>query len=652
MNITLSSLNYIRVGVVSPELQVANIFYNKDKILEALEETEKLCCQLVLFPELAITGYTCGDLFYQSFFIESAKKVLFEIADYTKEKSINLIVGVPLSIQGKLFNCAAFISNGEVLGIVPKTFIPNTSEFYEVRWFASEQNFAIDYITYNDKKIPFGKDLLFKAGNLENCLIGIEICEDMWAVSPPSGKMCASGASVICNLSASNEILGKKEYRELLVQSQSARCMTAYVYISSGPGESTTDMVFSGHGLIMENGIKLTETKRFQFQTQIAVADIDLEKLNNERIRNSSFRQIHAKETFRHISFMLAEKKVKTLYRKIFSHPFVPADDSEKSNRCREIFAIQTTGLAKRLATVKCTSAVIGISGGLDSTLALLVLVKAFDKLGLQRKNIVAITMPGFGTTKRTKSNAKSMAELLGVSFRNVPISKSVQQHFKDIGHDESIHNITYENAQARERTQILMDIANQVNGMVIGTGDLSELALGWCTYNGDHMSMYSVNTGVPKTLVIYMVKWCLEHEFKGKLTSILQDICDTPISPELLPPDKDDNITQVTEDNIGPYVLHDFFLYYAIRLHFSPRKILYLAKIVWNKEYSWEEILQWLTVFYKRFFSQQFKRSCIPDGPKVGTIALSPRADWRMPSDATVSLWLQHLEELKEEHR
>ncbi len=643
METRLSVHGLVRIGAVSPEHRVADIAFNCEQIRQAVSATAN--CRFFLLPELCVTAYSCGDLFFQSLLIEQAQQALFELARFSAEKQLTLVVGAPVAQGGRLFNCAAFISHGRILGLVPKTFLPNTQEFYEERWFSSAADHWADHVEWQGERIPFGTDLLFRAEGLPDCVIGIEICEDGWVANPPSGAMAVGGATLLLNLSASPELLGKEAYRRDLVRAQSARCLAAYVYASAGPGESSTDLVFPGHSLIAENGAVLAETERFQFSSQTIVADIDIERLVNERRRNNSFAASRSSNPYRVIDFPLPDIATADLRRPVPATPFVPPAAEERAQRCQEIFEIQTTGLAKRLRHVQCQRAVIGISGGLDSTLALLVTVKAFDKLGYDRAGIEAITMPGFGTTGRTRGNAERLAELLGVNLRVISIDAAVRQHFADLGHDESVHDITYENAQARERTQLLMNISNQVGGLLIGTGDLSELALGWCTYNGDHMSMYGVNGGVPKTLVRYLVAWCAEAEFTAEAAEILIDVCETPVSPELLPPHENGEIKQRTEDKVGPYLLHDFFLYHCVRLQYRPRKILFLAEQAFAGQFSRVELHQWLQTFYRRFFSQQFKRSCLPDGPKVGSVVLSPRGDWRMPSDACVALWLKELE-------
>lgn len=645
--IYLRDYGMLRLGVATPELRLADVNFNLEQICLLACQAKARQCRFLLFPELSLTGYSCGDLFFQQHLQRQVEQALVKLAEFTAVQQLVLVVGAPLSVSGRLFNCAVLLADGEICGVVPKTFLPNTGEFYEQRWFCSAVERSSNYLLIDDLQVPFGDDLLFRAKDDPNCLVGIEICEDAWAVAPPSGSQALVGATLLLNLSASPEILGKQAYRRSLVAAQSARCLAVYAYASAGPNESSTDLVFSGHSLIAENGQLLTETERFQFNSQLAMADVDIDRLVGERQRNSSFASGHPEHNFRIQSFNLPATAVTALHRPLQRSPFVPPDDDERCARCQEIFQLQTSALVKRLRHTGSQKVVIGLSGGLDSTLALLVTVKAFDRLGLDRKGIVAITMPGFGTTVRTRSNAETLAELLGTELRVVPIDAAVLQHFEDIGHDETLHDVTYENSQARERTQILMDVANQVGGLVIGTGDLSELALGWCTYNGDHMSMYAVNSGVPKTLVLYLVGWCAKSEFEGKVAEVLEDICATPVSPELLPPDADGNIGQFTEKVVGPYELHDFFLFQVVRMHFAPQKVLMLAEQAFGEDFSRTELVHWLQQFYRRFFSQQFKRSCLPDGPKIGTVALSPRGDWRMPSDACVDLWLRQLEDL-----
>ena len=641
-----SRYGLVRVAAATPELHLADPAANLKEICRLAGQAAERSCALIVFPELSLTGYSCGDLFYQQALQQRTLEALLELKEWTAANAIAVVVGLPLALSGRLFNCAALISGGAIHGLVPKTHLPNSGEFYEKRWFSSAREAQSGTVTLAGEEIPFGTDLLFAAAADPQLLIGIELCEDLWAVQPPSGYQALAGAALLLNLSASPEILGKYEYRRNLVASQSARCLAAYVYAGSGPGESSTDLVFPGHSLIAENGLILAETERYSFAGQFAVADIDMARLQGERQRNSSFAASAVKTKSRIVSFPLFRKEIGGLLRPLTPTPFVPPDQAERQERCREIFQIQTSGLVKRLRHTGSRSVVIGLSGGLDSTLALLVTVKAYDLTGLPRSGIVAVTMPGFGTTTRTRTNAERLAAELGVTLRVIPIHDAVDQHFRDINHDPTVLDVTYENSQARERTQILMDIANQVSGLVIGTGDLSELALGWCTYNGDHMSMYAVNSGVPKTLVRYLVQWCADEEFSDDISRVLHDVCATPISPELLPPSADGEIEQLTEEVIGPYLIHDFFLYQVVRLHYPPDKVLMLAEEVFS-EYPRARLQGWLEQFYRRFFSQQFKRSCLPDGPKVGTVALSPRGDWRMPSDASVALWLDQLEQL-----
>ena len=642
---SLRDLGLLRLAVITPELRVADVAFNVAAIRQACLIAMEQKCRFLLFPELCLSAYSCADLFFQQELLRRVEQGLLELTEFSARQKLTLVVGAPLRQGGRLFNCAVFISQGKICGVVPKTYLPNTGEFYEQRWFSASGESDCATLDLHGTAIPFGVDLLFQADGFPECLVGVEICEDAWSVEPPSGSMALAGATLLLNLSASPETLGKHAYRRALVESQSARCLAAYAYASAGPCESSTDLVFSGHSLIAENGQVLAETERFRFESQLAFADVDLDRLVGERQRNSSYAIGRRNKNYRLLPFIMDESLVSRLQRPVSRTPFVPPDDAERCERCREIFQLQTSGLAKRLRHTDSQKVVIGLSGGLDSTLALLVTVKAFDRLGLDRQGIVALTMPGFGTTGRTRDNAERLAALLGVDLRVVSIDQAVRQHFADIGHDESCHDVTYENTQARERTQILMDVANQVGGFVVGTGDLSELALGWCTYNGDHMSMYGVNCGVPKTLVRYLVEWCSQVEFGNEIAQILIDICATPVSPELLPPDDEGNIGQFTEQVVGPYELHDFFLYQVVRMHYPPWKILILAQQAFGSEYSLTEVRKWLRIFYCRFFSQQFKRSCLPDGPKVGSVALSPRGDWRMPSDASVALWLQQLE-------
>jgi NAD+ synthase (glutamine-hydrolysing) len=647
-----ANLGFVRAAVISPELRVADVTFNTQAIVAALREAAGRGCRLAVFPELSVTGYSCADLFYQRTLLDAAAAALADVASAAHEAGVATVVGLPLAVDGKLFNCAAFLAGGRVQGLVPKTFLPSTNEFYEERWFTSGSLANGDMVTVAGHAIPFGRDLIFAAEGLPDCRIGIEICEDLWAVNPPSGDMALAGATILINPSASNELLGKVDYRRDLVRQQSARCLAAYLYAGAGAGESTTDTVWAGHSLIAENGALLAETERFRFETTLAVADLDVQRLVHERLRNNAYGAARPAHGFRTIPFHLPGEGRETageplLRPQLARMPFVPADPGRRAEHCREIFSIQAVGLAKRLRHTGAQRVTLGVSGGLDSTLALLVTAKAFDLAGLPRAGIVAITMPGFGTTARTRGNAERLAGLLGATLRVIPIGDSVRQHFQDIGHDETRHDVTYENAQARERTQILMDVANQVGGFNVGTGDLSELALGWCTYNGDHMSMYHVNAGVPKTLVRYLVAWAADAEFSGEAAGVLRDICATPITPELLPLGTRGELEQKTEDAIGPYELHDFFLYHTVRYQCSPGKVFVLAQQAFTADYSAETILKWMEVFYRRFFSQQFKRSAMPDGPKVGSVALSPRGDWRMPSDASPALWLAEVDAL-----
>jgi NAD+ synthase (glutamine-hydrolysing) len=651
----MTSLGFLRVGVASPELRVADVDFNTGQIVEAMQCAAGEGGRLVVFPELCLTGYTCADLFYQALLREKARAALQAVAEASARHGLAAVVGLPFEVGGRLYNCAALVSAGRVLGLVPKGHLPNTNEYYEDRWFTPGQDNPVKTVEIGGEAVPFGADLLFHEARMPECVIGLEICEDLWAVNPPSGDLALAGATLLLNPSASNELLGKAEYRRDLVRQQSARCLAAYLYAGAGPGESSTDVVFAGHSLIAENGVILAETERFRFATQLALADVDLQRLKHERLKNSSFAADQPRSAYRLVHFELAKREagnlddLGSLRRPLSATPFVPSDPAQRAWHCREIFAVQSTGLAKRLKHTGSRQVTLGLSGGLDSTLALLVAIRAFDRLGLPPQGIVAVSMPGFGTTARTQTNAGKLAGLLGVTLRCIPIRDAVRQHFADIGHDENAHDVTYENAQARERTQVLMDLANQVGGLMVGTGDLSELALGWSTYNADHMSMYHVNSGVPKTLVRYLVEWCAEAEFTGEVSEVLRDICATPITPELLPLGEGDTLEQKTETAIGPYVLHDFFLFYTVRYLFTPRKVFYLARQAFDTVYSPEEILRWLRVFYQRFFSQQFKRSAMPDGPKVGSVALSPRGDWRMPSDASGEGWVQEVDKLLE---
>ena len=635
----------MRVGAAVPLLKVGDCTYNMEQTELLMQDAASKGVQMLCFPEMGITGYTCGDLFHQKILIEQAESALQALLERTSGLSMLTLVGMPVRVQNRLMNTAVAFQNGHILAIFPKTWLPNYGEFYEKRWFSSSREVQAREATLCGQTVPFGTDILLKNG--EAC-IGVEICEDLWMPVPPSSFHALHGANLLFNLSASNELIAKNDYRKQLVAQQSTRCIASYIYASCGFGESTTDVVFAGNAEIVENGSLLAEAERFTLQNQLITADVDVEKLNGDRMRHTGFTAdfLHEREEneYRILPFALAELYSEMIDRSFDKHPFVPSGP-ELHKRCQEMFAIQVQGLAKRMMHTGSQHAVIGISGGLDSTLALLVAVKTFDKLGIPRSNIEGITMPGFGTTDRTYQNAVSLIESLGVHFREISIRKAVEQHFEDIGHDGIQLDITYENSQARERTQILMDIANQVNGLVIGTGDLSELALGWATYNGDHMSMYGVNVGVPKTLVRFIVQWVSENQMDPATAVILADVVDTPVSPELLPATEDGLISQKTEDLVGPYELHDFFLYQVLRFGFQPSKIRWMAIRAFESVYEESVIEKWLRVFYSRFFAQQFKRSCLPDGPKVGSVSLSPRGDWRMPSDAVVRMWLEDLD-------
>lgn len=634
---------FIKVAAVTPDIRVADVSFNTEQICRAIDSVAKERAKIAAFPELCITGYTCGDLFAQDILLERAKEGLLKIADYTKGKDMLIFVGVPLAVDGELYNAAAALNNGDILGFATKMFLPNYGEFYERRQFHKGPCRA-RYISFNGTEIPFGPQLLFEEKSMDGLVVSAEICEDVWSAVPPSIEAAREGAVIIVNCSASDETVGKAGYRKALIEGQSARLLCGYVYANAGEGESTTDLVFGGHNIIAENGITLAEGKRFE--NGVVYSEIDIKRLCSERRKNTTFQLAEERKLLR-IPFHVNGEET-SLTRAFSSRPFVPGEDAERAKRCEEILAIQAMGLKKRLSHTHAGSAVVGISGGLDSTLALLVSAKAFDMLGMERKKIIAVTMPCFGTTDRTYRNACRMSRMLGADLREVPIAESVRQHFQDIGHDMEDHSVTYENAQARERTQVIMDIANQENGMVIGTGDMSELALGWATYNGDHMSMYGVNASVPKTLVRHLVRYYADTCGSGDLKEVLYDVLDTPVSPELLPP-KDGEIAQKTEDLVGPYELHDFFLYYFLRFGYEPAKIYRIAKLAFAGEYEDEVIFKWLHTFCRRFFAQQFKRSCLPDGPKVGTVALSPRGDWRMPSDACAAVWLENLEAARE---
>lgn len=644
-------LGFIRVAAAVPKVEVGDCVFNAGRMIDMIEKAEQEQVHIIVFPELSITSYTAADLFHQKHLLDSSSRQLQRIAESTADKRIIAIVGLPVPLEHQLFNCAAVIQKGEVLGIIPKQHIPNHSEFFERRWFAPASSANEHMVKLAGHAVPFGTDLLFEAGD---CRFGVEICEDLWVPIPPSSTHCLHGANIIFNLSASPEVIGKSEYRRQLVAQQSASLRTGYVYVSSGTGESTSDVVFGGDAMIAENGMMLALGERLTDNEQLLIADMDVDRLNADRRKVSTFmgskeRSRHHHAFYRIIPVHIEKLDVtpETLRRAVDAQPFVPKGLERRDDRCHDIFAIQVAGLAKRLRHIGSETAVIGVSGGLDSTLALLVIANTFDRLKLPREQIIGITMPGFGTTDRTYQNAVKLMKALGITTREIDIKAASLQHFKDIGHDPDVHDTTYENTQARERTQILMDIANKEGGIVVGTGDLSELALGWATYNGDHMSMYAVNSGVPKTLVRYLVSWVADHLADDASAAILHDILDTPVSPELLPA-KNGEIKQKTEDIVGPYELHDFFLYNMVRYGFTPGKIYFLAQAAFGESYEKAEIKKWLTVFYRRFFTQQFKRSCMPDGPKVGTINLSPRGDWKMPSDASGRIWLDEVERLE----
>lgn len=647
----MTNYGYIRVCAGVPQVRVADVDYNRSQTESMVKDAAAAGASILVLPELGITGYTCGDLFEQPLLIESAERAVVELAAATSSLPVLFAVGCPVDKAGRRYNCAVVIYCGQILGIIPKTHIPNYGEFYERRWFESGEGCFSDSVMFGGLAVSFGTDLIFA---IEGVKVGVEICEDLWVPNPPSVALTGGGADIILNLSASDELIGKHDYLRSLISQQSARCRCVYAYASAGWGESSTDLVFAGNAIIGEDGALTEPSERFTAGSLMICRDVDIEKLRNDRSRFSTYYDrgeqkmcFHTVEGYEGVAgwnTVMPEPEVDQL-------PFVPRDDRKLSEHCEEIINIQARGLMQRLHAIHCDKAVIGISGGLDSTLALLVTVRAFDRLGLDRKGIVGITMPGMATTSRTHNNAVGLMEALGVTSLEIPIGKAVAQHFSDIGQDPRNFNVTYENSQARERTQILMDYANKINAIVVGTGDLSELALGWCTYNGDHMSMYSVNSSVPKTLVKHLVKW-FASEFDDKASSILLDIVDTPISPELVPSEEKDTISQKTEDLVGPYELHDFFIYHMLRNSFSPRKIFWLARIAFKGRYDDKVLLKWLRNFYRRFFNQQFKRSCMPDGPKVGSVCLSPRGDWRMPSDASSALWLAEVDRVIEENR
>ena len=637
---------FIKVAAAIPNVRVADCAFNTEQIKSLLMQAEQNGVEVVCFPELSITGYTCQDLFHSQHLLDDAEISLISLMDFTRNYDVVAIVGLPLPYCGSLLNCAAILQRGKILGIVPKTYLPNYNEFYEQRWFTSAADIPEGSIWCCGQQIPLVRHSLF---HTTSCTFGVELCEDVWAPVPPSTQLTMLGADIIFNLSASNDYIGKYAYLRQLVSQQSARCICGYVYTGAGFGESTQDVVFSGKAMICENGTLLAEAVRHEYTPQLVISDIDVQRLHTDRRTNTTFahcaREVKEMNCRRVECERLMQKEL-PLNRMVDPHPFVPKGRT-LDERCQEIFDIQVEGLAKRIVHTHAETVTLGISGGLDSTLALLVCERTFRKLGRDMRGIVGITMPGFGTTDRTYTNAVELMKNLGITIREIDIQEACTVHFRDLGHDMNVHDVTYENGQARERTQILMDAANQMNGFVVGTGDLSELALGWATYNGDHMSMYGVNVSVPKTLVRHLVSWVAHNYADENTRTILLDIIDTPISPELIPADEDGHITQKTEDLVGPYELHDFFLYYTLRWGFRPEKIFYLAQQAFKGAYSSEVIKKWLTTFFRRFFAQQFKRSCLPDGPKVGSCSLSPRGDWRMPSDASSASWLRSCESL-----
>ena len=637
--------SFITVAAAIPAVKVADCDYNIEQIIAQVTEAEEKGVEIIVFPELCVTGYTCQDLFRQSTLLENVELSVVRLLGHMRKMNVIAIIGIPVIVGDLLLNCAAVIQKGSILAMIPKTYLPNYNEFYEKRWFASLQDLRETQIRYAGNKITITPEPLLVRTS-ENVLFGVEICEDVWAPAPPSNRLALSGADLIFNLSASDELVGKHDYLKGLLAQQSARTITGYIYSGSGFGESTQDVVYGGNAMIYENGVLLEEADRFSLEPQMMIGQIDIERLRSERRTNSTYVNAQRGNNAIIVDALPTDSIPFTLLRKIDPHPFIPAS-SDMQRSCEEIINIQSCGLAKRVIHTNSKNLVVGISGGLDSTLALLICVNTFDMLHLDRKGIIGVTMPGFGTTDRTYQNALTLMKNLGITIKEINIAKAVNQHFEDIGHDPKIHDVTYENSQARERTQILMDLTNQIGGFVVGTGDLSELALGWATYNGDHMSMYGVNGSVPKTLIRYLVRYIAEYKMDEATKAVLLDIIDTPISPELIPGDEKGNINQKTEDLVGPYELHDFYLYYFLRFGFSPRKIFFLAQHAFKGMYDDATIKKWLSTFFRRFFNQQFKRSCLPDGPKVGSVSLSPRGDWRMPSDAVSRLWLKECEEL-----
>lgn len=636
---------FIKVAAAVPSVRVADCSYNIAQISALIGEAVQKKVDIVAFPELSVTGYTCGDLFGQQLLLDSAADALQSLVEQTSNLPVLCIAGLPWVVNNRLYNVAVVFGQGKIYGMVPKTYLPNYNEFYEMRWFVSGADCPVQQVDCRGEVVPFGTDLLFENDVL---CFGVEVCEDLWVPIPPSSEMALQRATLLVNISASNEMAGKYDYLRSLIRQQSARTMSAYLYVSAGFGESTTDLVFAGNGIIAENGVMLKESNRFSFEPQLTVCDVDVERMDALRRKENTFTKTgKAGGQFRTIGVASFPCGDRPIDREIDAYPFIPSDGQLMDERCSEIFNIQVNALAQRLLHTHSQTAVVGISGGLDSTLALLVCVKTFDKLKIPRRQILGITMPGFGTTDRTYQNALNLMAALGITTREISIVPACLQHFQDIGLSPDDRGAAYENTQARERTQILMDVANQTNGLVVGTGDLSELALGWATYNGDHMSMYGVNSSIPKTLVRYLVKWVADKNGDDAARKYLLDIIDTPISPELLPADENGQIAQKTEDLVGPYELHDFFLYYFIRFGFRPTKIYQLATLAFEGIYDSHTIQKWLKTFFRRFFSQQFKRSALPDGPKVGSVSLSPRGDWRMPSDATVTAWMQEVESL-----
>lgn len=642
--IDIQKYGIIRIATASPELRVANIDFNVNNIIKLIDETIKEGCSILLTPEMSLTGYTCGDLLYQQVLLDEAIKGLERIRRHTQKTLSAVIVGMPLLNGGRLYNCAVFVASGQITGVIPKSYLCNTNQYFEERWFSSEFDRLTDNILINGEDIPFGADIIFQSEDEPNLKIGIEICEDFWALVPPSSYQAMAGCNVLFNLSASDEFIGKTQKRHRFIRTHSQRLISAYIYSASSPWESSTDIVYSGHSIIAENGIILDETKRYSFNSEYVCADIDYRRLDSKRINNNTFAAAFPPIDFRIVEFKLEQKPVENFKRPIKKNPYLSEDKSYKNKQLSDVFQMQTTGLIRRMKHIGTNTAVIGISGGVDSTLALLVVWRVFEEMKLDKSGIIAITMPGFGTTGHTKTNAENLADILGIKVLNIDIKKSVTQHFEEINHDPNNKDIVFENAQARQRTMILMDMANKHNGIVIGTGDLSEQALGWSTYSGDHMSMYNVNAGLPKTIVQELILYISEQITPSKAQNILESIVDTPISPELLPPEKSGNIAQKTESSIGPYELHDFFIYYSVFEKLSPEKLLLLAGHTFQDIYDKNEIAHWLEVFYKRFFSQQFKRSCSPDGIRIFDFSMSPRGDLKMPSDADSKIWINKI--------